>query len=94
MSLWLRTLGALIGLSGVLTAVLAGWHVTRDAAYAEAAAAYARHPDHPLFQADYYVAAARHFGLLTLVALGLLVGLGGGSALIALADLVRRVGRR
>jgi hypothetical protein len=93
-SAWLRALGVLLGLTGVVTAIVAGWYVTRDVAYAEAAAAYARHPDHPLFQADYYTAAVRHFGLLTLVGLGLVVGLAGGSALLGIAEVLRRLPRR
>jgi hypothetical protein len=93
-SAWLRVLGALILVVGVATAVAAGWYLTRDTTYSEALAAYDRHPGHPLFQADYYVAAARHYGLLALVAAGLLVGLGGGSALVALGQLLRRLPRR
>jgi len=93
-STWLRALGALILLAGLATAAVAGWHLTRDTAYAEAAAAYERHPGHPLFQADYYVAAIRHYGLMALIAGGLLVGLGGGSALLGLGEILRRLARR
>jgi hypothetical protein len=93
-SVWLRALGALTLVAGVGTAVVAGWHLTRDTAYVEAAAAYDRHPGHPLFQADYYVAAARHYGLMALIAGGLLVGLAGGSALVALGQVLHRLPRR
>jgi len=93
-SAWLRGLGALILGLGVATAMAAGWYLTRDTTYAEALAAYDRHPGHPLFQADYYVAAARHYGLMGLVVAGLLVGLGGGSALVALGQVLRRLPRR
>jgi hypothetical protein len=91
---WLRALGATILVLGVGTAALGGWYLSRDTGYAEAAAAYGRHPGHPLFQADYYVAAARHYGLVALVSGGLLVGLGGGSALLGLSQVLRRLPRR
>ncbi len=94
MSGWLRALGAAILLVGLATAAAAGWHLARDTAYVEAAAAYERHPGHPLFQADYYVAAGRHYGLMGLIAAGLLVGLGGGSALLGLGETLRRLPRR
>jgi hypothetical protein len=91
---WLRTLGLLVLAAGLVTATVAGWHLTRDVAFAEAAAAYARHPEHPLFQADYYVAAARHYGLVALVVGGLLTGLAGGSTLLGLGEALRRLPRR
>jgi hypothetical protein len=90
----LRALGALVVVGGLVTATVAGWHLTRDTAYAEAVAAYQRHPGHPLFQADYYVAAVRHYGLLALACGGLLIGLAGGSTLLGLGELLRRVPRR
>lgn len=94
MSAWLRLLAVLVLVTGLTTATLAGWHAARDTAYVEAAAAYDRHPGHPLFQADYYIAAARHFGLMALAGLGLLVGLAGGSALFGLGEVLRRLPRR
>jgi hypothetical protein len=93
MSWWLRGLGIVLFAVGLGTAVWAGQMVAGDAAFAEAAAAYARHPEHPLFQADYYLAAVRHYGLLGLVVGGLLVGLGGGSLLLGLGDVLRRLDR-
>jgi hypothetical protein len=88
---WLRALGGVVLALGLASAVLAGWFLMRDVAFAEAAAAYRRHPGHPLFQADYWVAAIRHYGLVALVAGGLLVGLIGGSALLALGQVLRRL---
>ena len=94
MSRWLRALGAVLLTLGLATATVAGWYLARDTAYADAADAYSRHPGHPLFQADYYLAAATHFGLLALVVGGLLVGLAGGSALLGLGEVLRRLSRR
>ncbi len=94
MSAWLRGLGAVVLVAGLTTGAWAGWHLMRDTAFVEAASAYARHPGHPLFQADYYIAAARHYGLLALAVGGVLVGLAGGSALIGIGEALRRLPRR
>lgn len=91
MSAWLRGLGIAVLALGVASAATAGWFFASDVGYGEAAAAYARHPGHPLFQADYYLAAARHWGLLALTATGLLVGLVGGSLLLGVGQALRRL---
>jgi hypothetical protein len=91
---WLRVLGTLVLVLGLATAAVAGWHLTRDTAFADAAAAYARHPEHPLFEAAYYRAAAWHYGLIAFVVGGLLIGLTTGSALLGLAEALRRLPRR
>ena len=93
MSGWLRSLGTVLLVAGLATAGVAAWLLVRDIAFAEAAAAYARHPGHPLFQAEYYVAAARYYGLLALLVGGLVVGLGGGSVLIGVGQVLRRLDR-
>lgn len=94
MSGWLRALGTVVLLVGLATAAVAGWHLTRDTTFADAAAAYARHPEHPLFEADYYRAAAWHYGLVAFVVGGLLIGLAAGSVLLALGETLRRLPRR
>ena len=94
MSRWLRGLGTVVLVLGLTTAAVAGWHLTRDTAFADAAAAYARHPEHPLFEADYYRAAAWHYGLIAFVAGGLLIGLIAGSALLGLGTVLHRLPRR
>jgi hypothetical protein len=93
MSWWLRGLGIVLLAVGLGAAVWAGQMVAGDVAFAEAAAAYARHPGHPLFQADYYVAGVRYYGMLALVVGGLLVGLVGGSLLLGLGAVLRRLDR-
>ena len=90
----LRTLGALLAILGVVGAVVAAMVVLRDEQFAEVAAAYARHPDHALFRAEYLTAAARHYGVLAAGVLGLLAGLAGGGILVGIAELLRRVPQR
>jgi hypothetical protein len=88
---WLRALGALVLVAGLMTACVAGWHLTRDAAFAEAAAAYARHPEHPLFEAEYYRAAVWHYGLVGFVIIGIVGGLIAGSTLLGQGETMRRL---
>jgi len=87
----LRALGVFLALLGVAGAVVAAIVVLRDEQFTEVAAAYARHPDHALFRAEYLTAAARHYGVLAAGVLGLLAGLAGGGVLVGIAELLRRV---
>jgi hypothetical protein len=93
-SVWLRCLAIVVLLAGLTTATVSGWHLARDTAYGEAAAAYERHPGHPLFQADYYVAAVRHYGLMALTVIGVLIGLALSSVLFGLGLVLRRLPQR
>ena len=87
----LRALGALLVVLGVVAAVVATVLVMGDAEFAEIAEAYARHPDHALFRADYLTAAAWHYGLLGAGVVGLLAGIAGGGTLLGIGELLRRV---
>jgi hypothetical protein len=91
---FLRVLGALVIVIGLVVAATAGWLLAEDTHFVEVAAAYARHPEHALFQGEYWAAAARHYGLLGAAAAGLLGGLSVGGMLLALAELLARVRRR
>lgn len=87
----LRALGLLVVALGLGVAGVAAWALATDQQFAEVAAAYARHPAHALFQAEYLAAAARHYGLAAAVAAGLLVGLGLGAILLGLGEILRRL---
>ena len=91
MAALLRALGVAVLLLGFGVAAVAGWSLIGDEHFQEVALAYARHPDHTLFQAEYWTAAARHYGLLATVMGGVLGGLVAGGVLLALAELLRRV---
>jgi hypothetical protein len=90
---FLRALGVLVMVLGLATASVSAWLLASDEHFREVAAAYARHPEHVLFQADYWKAAARHYGLLAATTGGLLGGLSLGGILVALAELLRRARR-
>jgi len=87
----LRTLGALLVVAGAVAAVVATLLVRGDTQFAEIAEAYARHPDHALFRADYLTAAAWHYGVLGAGIVALLAGLAGGGMLLGIGELLRRV---
>jgi len=90
----LRVLAVLVVALGVLLAAAAGWQLATDEHFREVAEAYARHPDHALFQGEYWVAAARHYGQIVAVVGGLLGGLSLGAVMFALAELVADRRRR
>jgi hypothetical protein len=88
MSAWLSTLGIVVLALGVAAGTYAGTLAVSDTAFADVAAQYARHPEHPLFQAEYYAAAARHYGLIAGAIGAIFSGLVFGSLLLGLATLV------
>lgn len=90
----LKALGALVLVLGLGTATVAAIALGGDERFAEVAAAYARHPEHALFQAEYWVAAGRHYGLLAAIVSGVLGGLALGGMLYALGEILRRTARR
>jgi len=94
MAAFLRMLGVVVATVGLAVAAGAGWLAAGDQHFREVAAAYARHPEHALFQGEYWAAAARHYGLVVAAVGGLLGGLSLGGMLLALAELLRRVPRR
>jgi len=91
---FLRGLGAVVLLLGLAIGAVAGWALAQDAHFREVAAAYARHPEHALFQSEYWAAAARHYGLLAATAGGILGGMTLGGMLLGLAEVLRRLPRR
>ena len=86
----LKLLGVIVLVLGLVTAAVTAGELAVDAHFREVADAYARHPEHPLFQADYYVAAARHYGLVAGAVAGILGGLVFGSLLLGIASVLAR----
>jgi hypothetical protein len=91
---FLRGLGVVILVVGLLGAAVSARLVAADEHFREVATAYARHPDHALFQTEYWAAAARHYALVATAGIGLLGGLSLGGILLALGELLRRVPKR
>ncbi len=94
MSGFLRLLGVLLFVGGLATGVLTGWLFASDVGYAEISAAYARHPTHAIFQAEYWMASLRHWGLLAASVSSVLLGISVGGLLLGVAEVLRRLPRR
>lgn len=90
MTAWLRLLGVLVLVLGIGTGSYLATRAVGDVEFADVAARHARHPEHMLFQAEYYAAASRHYGLIAGAATGILGGLVFGSILLALAAILAR----
>jgi hypothetical protein len=90
---YLRTLSAILLIGGLaICAVCAGLAI-RDETFFKAGEALERHPDHVLFQGEYYAALVRHIAyILTAVVAGLL-GTIGSAVLFGLYAVLLRLER-
>jgi len=77
-------------LLGLIVGGAALGYLVGDSGFAQAADAYARHRDHPIFQAQYWAAAVPHYALLTLAVLSPVCGLVAGLLLLGQAAVLRR----
>ena len=94
MSGFLRLLGIVLLLGGLAAGAVTGWLFATDTVYEEITAAYARHPNHAIFQAEYWMASLRHWGLLAASIGSVVLALSVGSLLVGVAEVLRRVPRR
>lgn len=93
MRTYLRVLGGVLlvgglGLCATMTALAVG-----DTAFFNAGEALARHPDHVLFQGEYYAALMRHIAYILTAVVGGLLGTVGSAVLFGLYALLVRVER-
>lgn len=93
MSAYLRVLGAVCIVAGMLGCTLATRAALTDDTYYRAAFALERHADHILYQAEYQAAMVRHVAyIVTAVACGV-GGVLGSAVLFGLAAVLRRLAR-
>ena len=86
----LRALGILLLVGGLGTCVVAATFAIGDEAFFKAGEALERHPDHVLFQGEYYAALLRHVAYILTAVVGGLLGTVGSAVLFGLhAVLVR-----
>jgi hypothetical protein len=90
MEAWLRILGIVVLALGVGLGAYAATRAIGDTDFAEVVQRYERHPEHPLFQAEYYASAVRHYGLVAGAVGGILGGLVFGSLLLGIASVLAR----
>jgi hypothetical protein len=87
---YLRLLGGVLLVGGLATFAVAALLAIRDVTFFEAGEALARHPDHVLFQGEYYAALLRHIAYIVTAIIGGLLGTVGSALLFGLhAILVR-----
>jgi O-antigen/teichoic acid export membrane protein len=65
----------------------------RDVGFYAAAEALARHPDHVIFQGEYYAALGRHIAYVVIAVVGGLVGSVASALLFGMYGVIRRLER-
>jgi len=90
MTAWLRLLGVTVLAVGIGLGSYAATRAIGDVDFADVVARHERHPEHIMFQAEYYAAATRHYGLVAGAVGGIVGGLVFGTILLALGTLVGR----
>jgi hypothetical protein len=90
---YLRAVGLILLVGGLAICAIATSFAIGDTTFFNAGEALARHPDHVLFQGEYYAALLRHIAyILTAIVAGLL-GTVGSAMLFGLHAVVRRLER-
>ena len=74
---YLRLLGGVLLFGGLATFAMAAMLAIRDVTFFQAGEALARHPDHVLFQGEYYAALLRHIAYIVTAIIGGLWGRSG-----------------
>lgn len=90
----LRALGRTLLIGGLLVCAIMAFLAITNLPYYEAAAALERHPDHILFQAQYYNALAKHIAYLVTMLVSGFLGVFGSAVLLALAAILQRLEQR
>ncbi len=93
MRAYLRLLAALLLVGGLATCAVAASMAIRDEAFFKAGEALARHPDHVLFQGEYYAALLRHIAYILTALVGGLLGTVGSAVLFGLHAILTRLDR-
>lgn len=90
---YLRVLGGILLVGGLATFAVAGALAVGDKTFYDAGEALARHPDHVLFQGEYYAALVRHIAYILTAIVGGLLGTVGSAVLFGLHAVLVRVER-
>lgn len=93
MPTYMRLLGSVLLIGGLAIAVVAAMAAIGDEAFFKAGEALARHPDHVLFQGEYYAALLRHIAYILTALLAGLLGTVGSAMLFGLHAVLRRLER-
>jgi hypothetical protein len=90
---YLRVLGLVLLVGGLVFCVGAAGMAIGDAAFFNAKEALERHPDHVIFQGEYYAALARHIAYIAIAILSGAVGIVGSAVLFGLHAVLHRLDR-
>jgi hypothetical protein len=93
MQTYLRVLGSVLLIGGLAICAVATTKAIGDEAFFKAGEALARHPDHMLFQGEYYAALVRHLVYIGTAVLAGLLGIVGSAVLLGLHAILRRLVR-
>lgn len=90
---YIRGLAFVLLVGGIGVSVIAAAWAFGDEAFFKARAALERHPDHVLFQGEYYAALARHLAYYAMAIAGGMLGIVVSGILFALHGVMRRLER-
>ena len=90
---YLRLLGVILLIGGLALCIGAAGMAIGDETFFKAGEALERHPDHVLFQGEYYAALARHIAYIAIAILAGAVGIVGSAVLFGLHAVLRRLDR-
>jgi hypothetical protein len=93
MRAYLRVMGSFLLVAGLAVGVVAASWAVRDEHFFKATEALARHPDHVLFQGEYYAALLRHIAYILTAIVGFLLGMVGSAVLFGLHAVMVRLER-
>ena len=93
MQTYLRVLGSVLLIGGLVICGVATTKGIGDEAFFKAGEALARHPDHVIFQGEYYAALSRHIAYIAIAILAGMIGVVGSAVLFGLQAVLRRLER-
>jgi len=91
---YLRAVGTLLLIAGVVVCILATRMTLADETYYQRALAVQRHADHILFQAEYQAALARHVAYIVAAVMAALIGVVGSAVTFGVAAILQRLDPR
>ena len=93
MPAYLRIAAITLLVCGLAMAVIGAGLAYRDEGFFAATEALARHPDHVIFQGEYYAALGRHIAYVVIAVVGALVGSVASALLFGMYGVMRRLER-
>ncbi len=90
---YLRLLGSVLLVGGLVVCAVAAFLALGDETFYKAGEALERHPDHVLFQGEYYAALLRHIAYILTAIVGGLLGTVGSATLFGIHAILARLER-